>query len=167
MRPPGSQPRPHQRPRHPILRSPDSTPPQILRSPLRQPHSAAALTGTRYAQLLPRFVRVRSLPVQMNLLLKSSFLPLCFSVPGANKNPTTFTLRNPHSTVKALKLSNLTSRMKMLDLLSLQTDPLQQGGRMAQAKACATGPLAHCGLQFSCAASLTDDSREGPVFRPA
>src|SRR3989475_8824302 len=174
MRLPGSRRLRRARPRRPILPSLDPTSPQTLLSPPPRPHSGAAPIGTRYAQPVPARFRVPSPPAPTNLLPESSSFPLRSAASGEHKTPASSTLRNPHSTVKPLKLSNLLYRMKMLNPPSSQTDRARQGSEIAQApdrvgtsSACATGPLPQRGLQFSCATGLTNDSREGVVLRPS
>src|SRR2546426_3995968 len=133
MRLPGS--RPHRRPRpcRPILPSLDSTSPQSLRWRPHRSHSEAAPIGKRYAQPVPARFRAPSPPAPTNLLPESSSFPLRSAASGEDKTPASSTLRNPHSTVKPLKLSNLLYRMKMLNPPSSQTDRARQGSEIAQA----------------------------------
>src|SRR6266851_6052089 len=54
----------------------------------------------------------------------------------------------------------------MLNPPTSHSDRVRKGCKIAQARTRATGPPTHRALQFPCATCLTNDSREGPVFRP-
>src|SRR5947207_5124156 len=72
MRPPGSQPHRHPRPRRPILPSPDSTPQQTLLSLPRRPQFVVGPIGKQYAHPAPARSPARSPPTPTNPLPESS-----------------------------------------------------------------------------------------------
>src|SRR6266404_5300354 len=174
MRLPGSQPHRLRRPRRPILPLPDSTPQQTLLSPPCRPDSAVEPIGTLYARPAPARSPARSPPAPKNPLLEfSSFSSLLFFV-RRGQMPSSLHATEPTLNGQAVETfkSYLSDEAVESSVVLIRSSAARCGIAHAEAlglrsgQADATGPLAQRGLQFSCATCLTNDSRDGPVFRP-